>query len=184
MAWIRTVGEGEAKGELEEVYDRIAGERGKVAEIMRVQGLHPRALAAHLDLYLALMFCPGELAREERELIAVVVSGANGCGYCLAHHLEALAHYWPGEMAQRAARDWRSLRLPQRLVRILEYAEKLTREPASVSEGDIRSLREVGLSDRGILEVNLIVGYFNFANRIALGLGIEPSPEEVSGYRY
>jgi len=48
----------------------------------------------------------------------------------------------------------------------------------------VRRLREVGLSDREILNVNLIVSYFNFVNRIALGLGVKLSPDDISGYRY
>jgi hypothetical protein len=33
------------------------------------------------------------------------------------------------------------------------------------------------------LLANLIIAYFNFVNRIALGLGVQSSPEEVSGYQ-
>jgi alkylhydroperoxidase family enzyme len=43
-------------------------------------------------------------------------------------------------------------------------------------------LRAVGLSDQDILDVSLITAYFNFVNRIALGLGVAFSDEEVSGY--
>jgi len=185
VAWIKTVPEEEAKGELTEVYRRIAGSRGKVANIMRVQGLNPAAMGAHLDLYLAVMFGPSGLSRKERELIAVVVSAANGCTYCVAHHGEALFHYWRERgRVEQAARDWQSLDLPDRTRRVLAYAEKLTHSPSEIAERDVDALREMGLSDRDILDVNLITSYFNFVNRIALGLGVELSPDELSGYRY
>ncbi len=45
-------------------------------------------------------------------------------------------------------------------------------------------MRSVGLSDGDVLTVNLVVSYFNFVNRIAEGLGVEVSEEEVAGYRY
>jgi hypothetical protein len=32
--------------------------------------------------------------------------------------------------------------------------------------------------------VNMIAASFNFVNRIAEGLGVDFSPEEVAGYRY
>jgi alkylhydroperoxidase family enzyme len=48
----------------------------------------------------------------------------------------------------------------------------------------MRVLREQGLGDEEILAVNLIVAYFNFINRIAQGLGVEVTAEEVQGYRY
>lgn len=38
--------------------------------------------------------------------------------------------------------------------------------------------------DRQILDANLIVSYFNFANRIADGFGVRASEEEVAGYKY
>jgi len=48
---------------------------------------------------------------------------------------------------------------------------------------DIDALRDAGYSDVDILNINLIMSYFNFVNRIALGLGVEYSSEEVRGYK-
>jgi uncharacterized protein YciW len=45
-------------------------------------------------------------------------------------------------------------------------------------------LKQNGWNDEDILLTNLIVSYFNFVNRIALGLGVEFSEEEVKGYKY
>ncbi|HSM85609.1 MAG TPA: peroxidase-related enzyme, partial [Candidatus Limnocylindrales bacterium] len=42
-------------------------------------------------------------------------------------------------------------------------------------------LREHGLSDRAILEINLVAAYMNFVNRVASGLGVEL---ERSGERF
>lgn len=56
---------------------------------------------------------------------------------------------------------------------MLAYAEKLTRRPASVEKTDIDNLREYGLGDRDILDLNQVVAYFNYVNRVADGLGIE-----------
>ncbi|QXD13835.1 hypothetical protein GQ464_010165 [Rhodocaloribacter litoris] len=53
-----------------------------------------------------------------------------------------------------------------------------------MTEADVAALREAGFSDRDILDINLIVSYFNFVNRIASGLGVDFSPEEAGGYRY
>ena len=52
-----------------------------------------------------------------------------------------------------------------------------------MTESDLGDLRAVGLKDQDILDITLIVGYFNFVNRIALGLGVEYSEEEVVGYK-
>lgn len=53
------------------------------------------------------------------------------------------------------------------------YAEKLTLSLAQASEADIIALREAGLDDRAIHDATQIIGYFNYINRVADGLGIE-----------
>jgi alkylhydroperoxidase family enzyme len=81
MAFIRTIPESEAVGDVAEVYSALADARGRVANILKVESLAPPALRAHYALYRQLMFARGPLARPERELIAVVVSHANDCEY-------------------------------------------------------------------------------------------------------
>ena len=62
---------------------------------------------------------------------------------------------------------------------MLRYADRLTRTPAEVEQSDVEALRASGWSDRDVLELAQIVGYYAFANRIADGLGIalERGPE-------
>ncbi len=56
---------------------------------------------------------------------------------------------------------------------LIDYALKLTQEPQAVTEYDIQALRNVDFSDTAIHDAAAIIGYFNFVNRIALGLGVE-----------
>ena len=49
--------------------------------ILRIHGVHGGVMRRHYDLYVELMHGPGPLSRFQRELIAVVVSAANGCHY-------------------------------------------------------------------------------------------------------
>jgi uncharacterized peroxidase-related enzyme len=184
-AWIKVIEEKAADGALAEAYREMASSRGKVANIMKVHSLNPEAMRAHMNLYLTLMFGRSELSRPTRELVAVVVSNANNCRYCVRHHAEALSHYWKDE--ERIARtldDFRTAGLTEKETAMLEYALKLTKTPASVEHADVVQLREAGLIDAEILDLNLIVNYFNFVNRIALGLGVELSASEVKGYNY
>jgi uncharacterized peroxidase-related enzyme len=185
MTWIRTVDEDDAGEELSRVYSRIRKDRGKLSNIMQVQSLQPKAMEAHMDLYMAIMFGRSGLSREEREMIAVVVSAANGCEYCVRHHAAALNAYWKdGARVERFVTDDRSGELSGRMRAVLDYADALTRSPGSVVESQVGTLREHGLEDDAVLAVNLIVAYSNFVNRIAQGLGVEATPDEVSGYTY
>ena len=69
-------------------------------------------------------------------------------------------------------RDWRTAALSERERAICAYAEKLTRSPWELTRADLEPLRAQGLSDRGVLQVNLIASWFNYINRVADGLGV------------
>ncbi len=56
---------------------------------------------------------------------------------------------------------------------LMEYADRLTRQPGAISAADVDALRAVGLDDRAIHDACAIVAYFAFVNRIADGLGVE-----------
>ncbi len=49
--------------------------------IIRIHGVHSRVMRQHYNLYMELMRGPGPLSREQREMIAVVVSAVNDCHY-------------------------------------------------------------------------------------------------------
>jgi uncharacterized peroxidase-related enzyme len=183
MAYIETIPPTAATGELAALYAELSRSRGKIADILQVHSLRPGALRAHMALYMDLMFAAGGLSRRERELVAVVVSRANDCAYCVAHHAEALARYvTDDDLLQAVSRGEDPASLTGREQALAAYARRLTRRPAAVGAGDVEALREAGLADADILLANLVVAYFNFVNRIALGLGAETSSEEVRGY--
>ena len=185
MSWITVIDENEAEGELKHVFDEIIGARGKMSNIMRAQSLNPASMRAHIELYVTLMFKRSSLRRADCEMLATIVSSINTCEYCLMHHTEALQFYWKDrERVERLVRDYRTAGLSDEQLALAEYARKLTASPSSMTEEDVVDLREVGFSDRQILDANLIVSYFNFVNRIASGLGVEVSSEEVAGYKY
>lgn len=81
MAYIRTIAPDEATGELKQHYDAAVKRAGRVFNIVRLQSLNPRALAASIELYKTLMLGPGTLARATREMLATVVSRETGCFY-------------------------------------------------------------------------------------------------------
>ena len=184
MSWIDEIEVGDADGKLKEVYAELVEKRGKVSNILKVHSLSPDAMGNHLDLYMTLMFGKSGLSRAERESVAVVVSATNECAYCVNHHTEALRRYVKDDETLDTLVNADDLEmLEPRLSNIVRFAEKLTSAPAAMTESDLGELRAVGLSDRDILDLSLVVSYFNFVNRIALGLGVSFSSDEMSGYR-
>jgi uncharacterized peroxidase-related enzyme len=183
MSWIEEIEVDEADGTLAEMYAELSKRRGKISNILKVHSLNPQAMSDHLDLYMTLMFGKSGLSRPEREAIAVVVSAANECEYCVNHHTEALRHYIEDEETLNMLATADGLEtLEPRLSNIVRHAERLTVAPAAMTESDLEELRAVGLDDKDILDLTLIVGYFNFVNRIAVGLGVSYSDDELSGY--
>jgi uncharacterized peroxidase-related enzyme len=185
MSWIDEIEITEAEGRLAEVYAELLDKGGKVSNILRVQNLNPNAMSSHLDLYMSIMFGESGLSRAEREAIAIVVSATNECEYCVKHHTEALSRYIKDEefLQTLALADGLEV-LEPRLGNIVIHAEKLTSAPAAMTESDLDPLRIEGLTDQDILDITLVVAFFNLVNRIALGLGVTYSAGELSGYRH
>lgn len=60
---------------------------------------------------------------------------------------------------------------------MLDFAVKLTRQPERMEQADVAVLRAHGFDDEAILEVVQVTALFNYYNRLADGLGIDPEPE-------
>ncbi len=76
-------------------------------------------------------------------------------------------------MVEALSADYRQAPLPDADRAMLDYADKLTREPWAMVEADVAALRRAGFDDTAILDINQVTAYFAFANRLADGLGVE-----------
>ncbi|MDE2291603.1 MAG: peroxidase-related enzyme [Elusimicrobia bacterium] len=182
-AWVRIIEPEDADGALKDAYEATAKSRGALAAVHKVHSLHPETLTAHMGLYKELMFGASPLGRREREAIAVAVSVTNGCAYCFAHHMDALARYEKDPAALAGAREGRWEPLGARVAALCRYAALLTRVPSEVRESDVNALRKEGFDDRAILDAAQVAAYFNFVNRLVLGLGVGLEARR-DGFRY
>jgi uncharacterized protein YciW len=66
---------------------------------------------------------------------------------------------------------------------MLEYAEKLTIAPSSMTEADIETLRAAGWTDRDVLDIVHVCAYFNFRVRVVDGLGLRHTAERYEAAR-
>ena len=60
---------------------------------------------------------------------------------------------------------------------MLDYAVKLTMTPSKITRDDVERLREQGFDDVAIHDIAQITALFNYFDRLADGLGIDPEPE-------
>jgi uncharacterized peroxidase-related enzyme len=185
MPYIKTIEHEDAEGKLKEIYDNIISTRGKIAEVHKIQSLNPASIVNHMDLYMTIMFGKSPLKRVQREMMAVVVSKANNCEYCQIHHTEAVNHYWKDdEKTAQLKEDYTKIELSKKDRLLCDYAWELTKNPGNETEKTfLTPLKEMEFDDRAILDATLVIAYFNFVNRIVLGLGVQIEAN-AGGYNY
>jgi uncharacterized peroxidase-related enzyme len=137
-----------------------------------------KKLRAFTDMYNDLMLGESGLSKLEREMIAVAVSAVNHCYYCLTAHGAAVRQL-SGDPAfgEQIAMNWRAAELTPKQVAMLEFAEKLTEQPAKIIEADRQKLREAGFSDRDIWDIASTAAFFNMSNRVAAAVDMRPNAE-------
>ena len=84
-------------------------------------------------------------------------------------------------MVQALTRDYTSAPISAADRALLDYAVKLTLTPWSMTEQDIAALRAAGFTDSAILDLNQVVSYFAYVNRVADGLGVKLEPRWGEG---
>ena len=118
------------------------------------------------------------LSKLDREMIAVVVSSANRCYYCLVAHGQAVRQYsGDPQLGEMMVMNYRVAELDQRQRAMLDFAWKLTATPHDVCEDDRQSLRDAGFANQDIFDICDVVGFFNYTNRMAHGLDMMPNSE-------
>jgi len=78
--------------------------------------------------------------------------------------------------------NWRAARVTPRQLAMLAFAHHLTVRPEATVEADRAALRKAGLSDRDIWDLASVAAFFNFTNRLATAVAMQPNPEyQVKG---
>ena len=117
-------------------------------------------------------------------MIAVVVSSANGCLYCLIAHGAALREALRDPiLGERISYDWRRAGLDPRRHAICAYADKLTRRPREVTRDDLQTLLDVGLTLEEAWDVAEIASMYNLTNRMAMATNMLPNENYSSQAR-
>ena len=114
----------------------------------------------------------GELSMEEIQHIGILVSQANGCSYCTAAFCTILNYGLEADETEVGGllTDGAGAVSDPRLRTLLDYALKVNLGAASVTDEDVQALRDVGLTDLGIVQITHIVSDFGSYNRLNLAL--------------
>jgi uncharacterized peroxidase-related enzyme len=170
--------ESELPERLQGLFAKARERLGFVPNVFRAYSFRPERLSAWFAHFRALHEPTENLGAADREMIAVVVSAANRCLYCLVAHGAALREELGDPvLGERIAFDWRRAGLDERRSAICAYAEKLTMTPQQLGEDDLRSLLDVGLTLEEAWDVAEIASMYNFTNRMAMATNMLPNEE-------
>ncbi len=151
---------------------------GFVPNVFRAYTVRPERFRKYQAYRNDLMRSDVGLLPVEREMIAVAVSSANRCHYCLVAHGSVLRELTGDPaLADTIALNYRAAPLSPRHRAMLDVTWKLTLTPNEVGDADRSLLRSAGFDDNGIFEIVEVAGFYNMSNRFAIGLGIVPNPE-------
>ena len=187
-AWIKMIRDDDAGTELHNILSQAKTPHGTVDNVMRVHSLRPSTMLGHLKLYRSCLHdSNNSLPKWFQEVISSYVSIINKCEYSLANHWSNAEHLInDGEKSQKIRLALDSQK-PEAFfsgskLAILNYAGKLTRSPEKMKKSDVDMLKELGVCDGEILEVNQITSYFNYVNRTINGLGVTTKGDTVGYY--
>lgn len=151
---------------------------GLVPNVLRAYTINPAKFRVFSAFYNQVMLdeetC--RLSKLEREMIAVVVSSANRCYYCLVAHGEAVRELsGDPQLGEMMVINYRVAELEPRVRGMLDFVWKLTLTPHEIGEADRQRLRDLGFSDRDIFDICDVAAFFNYTNRMAHGLDMIPN---------
>ena len=164
--------------DIQTVWKKATEKLGLVPNVLQAYSLRPQRLRNFMAMYNELMFSKSGLSKLEREMVAVVVSSANRCYYCLVAHGAAVrALSSDPELGEMMALNYRVAKLDARQRAMLDFAWKMTTTPNLVDDADRAHLRDVGLSTDDIFDLAETVAFFNLSNRMASATDMMPNRE-------
>lgn len=173
VAFIRHIPPSEARGRLAHVYREIRSDVPRVPNLMQVFSLRPETMTGIYRSWLSSMW-NGRVPRRSKELLAVAVSKAAACDYCVDAHLvylqatgmDAAKTY---EIEQRMA-EASSLTPAERVA--VGFAARITSDPRSVAPEHLAALAEAWPDTEERVEILTVMSALNTITRICNGLGV------------
>lgn len=151
---------------------------GFVPNVLAAYAWHGQKLAGFSGMYNELMLGDSGLTKLEREMVAVVVSSANHCYYCLTAHGAAVRQLSGNPaLGEQMVMNYRAADLSPKQRAMLDFAWKLTKSPESVDEPDREALRKAGWKDRDIWDIAATASFFNMSNRMSAATDMRPNDE-------
>lgn len=178
MSWIRTIAYNQADNALKRMYDRVKGPNDNVDNVLLIHSLRPHTLMGHMTLYKSVLHnSNNSLPKWYLEALGVYVSYLNKCDYCVTHHLSGFKRLVNEDekatvLMEAIETDNLNTFFDSKFLLGANYAKRLTLDHTNINQQDIENLKNIGFTEGEILEINQLASYFNYVNRMVVGLGV------------
>lgn len=157
--------------EIKNVFDEIKEKTGgTVPAAYRAFGLQAHILQANWNRTKRIL-SEGNLPQTLKESIALAVSNANGCHFCVNIHKNNLIAQDFTEQQTDAIMQAESN--DDRIDFILKFCVKATQHPHHISDNDFKQLHEFHYNDEDILEILTVMEMYTGYNKIIVALGLK-----------
>jgi uncharacterized peroxidase-related enzyme len=164
--------------DLKAIWAKCVEKLGFVPNVYQTYSLKPQRLRHFMAMYNEIMLSKSGLSKLEREMIAVVVSSANRCYYCLVAHGAAVRQLsGDPELGEMMALNYRVAKLDARQRAMLDFTWKMTTTPWLIGDADRDVLSQVGLTSEDMFDLAETVAFFNLSNRMASATDMMPNRE-------
>ena len=156
---------------IQDIFDWVTDMESAVPNHFYVEMNFPEHMKAKLGAT-KVLWQMGELTMPEIQHVGIAVSKANGCPYCTAAFCTILNYGLGTDEAYVKEFVVQGINAvaDSRLRTIIDFVLKVNREPRAVTDEDIDDLREIGLTDKGIVQLVHLVSDFASYNRLNLAL--------------
>ena len=170
MTIISTPSESEATGEVAEIYADDIDQLGYVPSHTRVMSVNSEAYRAWEELIGAIA---GPMDKRRYELVTLAAAGGARSKHCRLAHGAKTLRYIDEDQLLLIARDYRDAGLTEAEVAMMEFAEKVSVASSEMTDADSLRLRELGFSDRDIVDIALAAAARNYFSRAVQALGAD-----------
>src|SRR3974390_1480087 len=156
-------------------FSAVRAQFGFLPKFYPAQVARPDLVDAEMNLMEAILFHESALSRKQIEYIFLTCSAANMSTYCVTAHCEIIRLLGiEGPEPEQIAVDYQHSRISMADKALLNFCSKLNLQRSKVDRSDVDALRKFGFNDHHILEAIVTVGFAQFANTVAFGLGTVP----------
>lgn len=173
MPRIPFIDQDNADPQVKKLLDWVTEVEGRVPNHFLVELHFPEHFKTWLT-WVRTLWGEGELSFREVQHVGIAISKANQSAYCTGSFCSVLQHGGdedPEAVEQYLQRGAETLDEKERV--FVEFALKANEDPHSVTQEDIDRLREVGLTEKGIVQLIWLVNMYASSNRLTTILGVD-----------